>query len=259
MIISRASLLPTSCSSFGRATVAASIAAGAPAACAGKHSPVAFMALEVKAALPFQAARSPKICPAPSNAFVLRSIRAAAWPLAMSGGGSRWQSFASSGRGGRGGVGGGRGGRSRTLMPSERRVFERQLKDGSISAENLALLTETLNREKEERHTPLPSAPPPLAPRMIRSEKRVLQARRSKGEISPEDLARYVPGWPLVSVSSVHGLSAFSLVQQCLAFWTMRRCRTLLLKSSADSVLARTSAYALSCTGVPRSQETAPA
>jgi len=188
-MISRASLLPTSSSSFGRATVAASIAAGAPAVCTGKH---AFMTPEVKTALPFQAALSPKICPAPSNnALVLRSVRAAAWPLAMPAGGSRWFS----GRGGRGGAGGGRGGRSRTLLPSERRLFERQLKDGSISAENLALLTATLNREKEERLPPTssPRAPPPLAPKMpkmIRSEKRVLQARRSKGEISPVDLAR---------------------------------------------------------------------
>lgn len=174
-------LLPTSSCSFGR---------GAVAAWAGKRCHAACIPPTAKTAFPFPAALSSKISPAPSNnALVLRSVWAPAWPLA--GDGSRWQSGVSSGRGGRGGAG---GGRRRTLLQSERRVLERQRKDGSISAENLALLTATLDREKEER----PTSPPPTATllaarHMGRPEKRVLQARRSRGEISAEDLARCVP------------------------------------------------------------------
>ena len=262
MIMSCASLLPASSSSFGRGAVA-SIAAGAPAMWTGTRSSAAFIPSAVKTAFSFPAALSPKICPAPSNnALVLRSVRAAAWPLAMSGGGSRWQSGAPSSRGGRGGGGGGRGGRSRPLLPSERRVLERQRKDGSISPENLALLSgamdrEMLDREMQERRKPQPQSSTPRAPKreaapppawaaqrmgpqggaasgapetMGGSEKKVLQARRSRGEISSVDLARCVPGRPIVSISSVHGLYWFSLGPSCLAllYGSMRFHCTLL-------------------------------
>ena len=168
-------------------------------------------------------------------------------------------------------------------------MLERQRKDGSISPENLALLTEArdaekLDRDMHERRNPVHPTSTPRAPTreaappkkevapppawaakrmgtqggtpdtMGGSEKKLLQARRSRGEISSVDLARCVHRFcfELVLVLPRSTLP-------CL-YGSMRFRCTLLSAQCAEIFLASASAYArkISSTGVPLSSHKKP-
>jgi hypothetical protein len=216
MLLSCASLLPASSGTLGVGAVRASISKGASGAQKGAQRIAAFLHPTVRAPFGRPAETPTKTCPLSSSAYALGTARMPAWPLAMDPGGQRRQSSGTFQRDDR--HGGGRDGRARPLFPSERRVLERQRRDGSISAEDLDRLkqAERSGRDRPRGRSsspppqgrgprPPPAPPPewaaarmgpmsatrsPSAGRVGRAELRVLQERRARGEISDEDLAR---------------------------------------------------------------------